>query len=206
MKKLDKLNVAFGSIQSPSTSVAPSQPVALSITLLSLSYVEISSPIDPFSLPLLRSLTLCYQTCQPVQLLLPQLASLTIRAVFDGTDLASLIQESTSITSESLALDETLLEDLDGASKTVIQERIVEFRLQVSKYGASSDSALTTIIDGSKVMKKVILDGIHLNVVDQVSAKLLETLKVGKEACKKKKVELWKENFEVGNGKVDLEK
>jgi hypothetical protein len=204
MKKLDKLNVVLGSVLAPSTPEAPIQPLNLPITLLSLFNVNIQSPLDPSSLPLLRSLTLCYQTCQPVQLLLPQLASLHIRAVNDGTDLASLIQASTSITSLSIYEGDNVR--LDDASKTVIKERIVEFRSQVSKYGASSESALTMIIDGSKVMKKVILNGIHLRLADQVGPRFLETLKVVKAACKKKNIELWKENFEVGNGKVDLEK
>jgi hypothetical protein len=56
----------------------------------------------------------------------------------------------------------------------------------------------------SEAMKKVILDGINLRVEDQVGPKFLETLKVMKAACKKKDIELWKENFYVGNGKVDF--
>jgi hypothetical protein len=203
MKKLEKLNLAGGSILPPSTSGAPTQPFTLPITLLSLFDVTIPSPLDPFSLPLARSLHLALQTCQPIRLLLPQLTSLQVVVASSAADLRTLIQQSTPIT--SLSLYELDMVGLDDASKTVIKERIVEFRSQVSKYGASSDSALTTIIDGSKVMKKVILDGIHLSVEYQVEAKLLGTLKVVKEACKKKKVELWKENFEVGNGKVDLE-
>jgi hypothetical protein len=55
-------------------------------------------------------------------------------------------------------------------------------------------------------MKKVILDGSNVNVADQAKPQLLETLEAIKAVCKKKEIELWKENFEVGNGKVDLEK
>jgi hypothetical protein len=56
------------------------------------------------------------------------------------------------------------------------------------------------------VTKKLILDGVNLRVEDQAKHQVLETIKIVKEACKKKGVELWRENFDVGNGKVDLEK
>jgi hypothetical protein len=204
MKKLVKLNVAYGSIQPPSTSGAPIQPFNLPITLLSLNRVTIPSPLDPSSLPLVRSLHLSRQTFQPVQLLLPQLASLRIRTVFDLTDLGSLIQASTSIT--SLSMPETYIVQLDDASKTVIKEKIVEFIVHAVGYGNSNDSTLMTTIAGSKAMKKVILDAFYLSLAAQVGPRFLETLKVVKAACKKKNIELWKETFEVGNGKVDLEK
>jgi hypothetical protein len=119
-------------------------------------------------------------------------------------DLGILIQQSTSIT--SLSLNETRIVDLDDASKTLIKERIVEFRLLVMGYDNSGGSTLTTIIPGSKAMKKVILDGVYLSVSEQRRPKLLATVKGAKAACKKKNIELWKENFEVGNGKVDLDK
>jgi hypothetical protein len=95
---------------------------------------------------------------------------------------------------------------LNEASRTAIKEKILELRLQLKGRGESSDSTLTAIITGSKAMNKVILDRLYLSVEDQMEPKVLETLKVVKEACKKKDFELWKENFNVGNGKVDLEK
>jgi hypothetical protein len=201
MKKLDKFNVAFGSILPPSTSGAPIQPVTLAITRLSLYMVHISSLIDPSSLPLVRSLRLHYAGYQPIQPLLPQLVSLHIGMDLNSADVGILIQASTSIT--SLSLEETDHLELDDASKTVIREKIVELGWQF--YDTSIDSTLATIIDGSKVMKKVMLDGHHLDLED-VGPRFLETLKIVKEACKKKEIELWKESFEVGNGKVDLEK
>jgi hypothetical protein len=51
-------------------------------------------------------------------------------------------------------------------------------------------------------MKKVILDGTksppHWGPVDQLMTILTKT-------CDKAKVELWQENFQAGNGKVDLD-
>jgi hypothetical protein len=204
MKKLDKFNVAFGSILPPSTSGVPIQPVTLAITRLSLYMVHISSPIDPSSLPLVRSLHLYYAEYQPIQPLLPQLVSLHIGMDLNSADVGILIQASTSIT--SLSLEETDHLELDDASKTVMREKIVELRWQFLFYDSSIDSTLATIINGSKVMKKVILDGVNLSVADQVKPQILETLKVVKEACKKKEIELWKESFEVGNEKVDFKK
>jgi hypothetical protein len=204
MKKLEKLHSAHGSILPPLPSGPPIQLFTLTITLLSLCYVHIPSPIDPASLPLLRSLHLNVHEYQTIRHLVLNIASLRVGYFSPIADINLLIQASTSIT--SLSIREAQIVDLNDASKTVIQEQIVEFGLQVLAYGHGSDSTLTTIIPGSKAMKKVILDGINLGVEDQVGPKFLETLKVVKEACKKKKIELWKENFDVGNGKVDLEK
>ena len=139
--------------------------------------------------------------CQSLRLLLPQLASLQVATV-SAADLGILIQQSTSIT--SLSILQGLIALLDDASKTVIQERIVDFRLFASVNSETGGSTLASLINGSKVMKKVIWDGFYLSVADQVEPKLLETLKLVKEACKKKQIEVWKENFHVGNGKVDL--
>jgi hypothetical protein len=204
MKKLGKLNIAWGSIQPPPPPEVPIQPFILPITLLSLHAVTIPFPLDPSSLPLVRSLHLSFQTCPPIRLLLPQLDSLHVDSVRKVGDTNPLIQGSTSIT--SFALDETLTTWLDDASKTVINKRIVDFRWSASPYRDPGGSTLASIIAGSQAMKKVILDGVYLSVSEQVEAKLLGTLEVVKEACKKKEIELWRENFDVGNGKVDLEK
>jgi hypothetical protein len=114
------------------------------------------------------------------------------------------IQESTSIT--SLSLNETRIVSLDDASKTLIKERIVDFRLLASTYSETGGSTLASIINGSTAMKKVTLDGRQMDLAHQGLPEFLSTLKVVKEACKKKNIELWKESFDVGNGKVDLEK
>jgi hypothetical protein len=192
VKKLKKLNLARGSIESPSTSNAPIQPFALPMTLLSLDYVDLSSPLDPSVLPLVRSLHLDYQTYRPVRLLLPQLASLRLVPMRAVADLNRSIRKSTSITSLSLA--ETCIVDLDDASQTFIKEKIVEFNVQARSnlFAHSSDSALVTIIAGSKVMKKVILDGSELRVEGQMEPQVLETFKVLNPVCKKKGIELWK--------------
>jgi hypothetical protein len=204
MKKLDKLNLAYGIILPPSTSETRIQPCTLAITLLSLLNVTILSPIDPSSLPLLRSLHLSYQTCQPIRLLLLKIASLHLRYVRLNSDIDDLIQQSSSI--NSLSICEDYIPRVNEASRTAIKEKIVKLRLQFTEDGYSSDSTVAAIIAGSKVMKKVILDGFYLSVSDQGRHKFLETPKVVKEACKKKKIELWRENFDVGNGVVDLEK
>jgi hypothetical protein len=204
MKKLDKLNLAFGSVEPPSTSGARIQPFILSITLLSLFNIQIPSALDPSSLPLVRSLHLSGRLCQPVQLLLPQLDSLNLKYMRHIADINLSIQQSTSIT--SLSIYEGDITRVDEASRKAMKEKIVELRLQVTGYGNSSDNTLASIINESRVMKKVIFDGSYLSVSDQAKPKLLETLKVAKAACKKKEIELWKENFDVGNGKVDLEK
>jgi hypothetical protein len=222
MKKLDKLNVAFRFILPPSASEARLQPFTLSITRLSLHCVNVPSRLEPSSLPLVRSLQLTSQTHQSIRLLLPHLDSLHIHHARDTTDINLSLQASTSIT--SLSIREGHMVHLDDTSKTILKDTIVEFRLILGVYADSSNrrivdfrfllasmngetggSTLTTIISGSKVMKKVIVDGFNLSVEDQVKPRYLEKLKSVMEACKKKKIELWKENFKVGNGNVNLE-
>jgi hypothetical protein len=203
MNKLGKLNIIGGSVLPPSSPGAPIQTFNLPITLLSLHRVPIPSPIDPSSLPLGRSLHLRFQECPPIRPLLPHLDSLHIMSITCPDDDSS-IQESTSVT--SLSMRGTDIVRLVDASKTVIKERIVEFRIVVSCYENPNDSTSSAIIAGSKAMKKVILDGLGLSVANQVTPRFLETFKVVNTACKTKGIELWKENFEIGNGKVDLEK
>jgi predicted nucleotidyltransferase component of viral defense system len=87
----------------------------------------------------------------------------------------------------------------------IIKERIVEFRVLVILDAGIGDITLVAILDRSKSTKKVILDGVYLESDEQVDRRFLESLKLVKEACKKKKIELWKENFDAGNGKVNLE-
>jgi hypothetical protein len=203
MKKLEKLKIHRGSILSPSTSGPPPKPFTLPITLLSLFNVSIPSPIDPSSLPLVRSLHLSNQVYQPARLLLPQLDSLHVLHLHSTEDIDLLLQQSTSIT--SLCVSEGDIRRLSGASKTVIMERIVELRVKQA-IGHSSDSTLASIINGSQATKKLIYDGLYLRVAGQVSPPRYLTSKVVKEACKKKEIELWRKNFDIGNGKVDLEK
>ncbi len=50
-------------------------------------------------------------------------------------------------------------------------------------------------------MKKVIVDG---SKSSDYGESVSDTMKILVPMCKKAKVELWKEKFEVGNGKVDL--
>jgi hypothetical protein len=157
--------MTLGSIQPPSTSEARLQPLILPITFLSLCAVAIPRPLDPSSLPLVRSLHLYNQPCQPIQLLLPHLDLLHVHHARETTDINLLIQASTSIT--SLSIREGHMVHLDDASKTVIKDTIVEFRLilgvydgsgnrrivdfrfLLSMYGETGGSTLTTIVSGS---------------------------------------------------------
>jgi hypothetical protein len=70
----------------------------------------------------------------------------------------------------------------------------------------SNNGTLAAILAGTKAMKKLVLDGVGLSAYGQGLFECLETLRIAKAACQKKNIELWQENFDVGNGKVDLEK
>jgi hypothetical protein len=111
-----------------------------------------------------------------------------------------MLSASTSLTTISIwSLD---FYNLDDGSCNVIKER-----LEVITVHAGRDridfSKLSECIAGSKVLKKVIIDGV-LPTAPSMTANRIAELKIVVEACKKKEsVELWKENFIV-NGKVDL--
>jgi hypothetical protein len=62
-------------------------------------------------------------------------------------------------------------------------------------------TALSAVISGSRVLKKVIVDGSNLSHYRGLLDRLMRILVP---VCDKAKVELWKEKFKVGNGKVDL--
>jgi hypothetical protein len=63
-------------------------------------------------------------------------------------------------------------------------------------------TALSAVISGSRALKKVIVDG---SKSSDYGESVNHTMNILVPVCKKAKVELWKENFKVGNGKVDLD-
>jgi hypothetical protein len=67
--------------------------------------------------------------------------------------------------------------------------------------------AAAAIIGDSRVMRKVILDGKILDGqdCDRDQKDLDGLVKYIVPSCKKANVELWNENFEAGNGKVNLD-
>jgi hypothetical protein len=206
MKKLDKLNIAHGYILPSPISGAPIRAVTLPITLLSLFRARIQSPLHPSSLPLLRSLHLDEQrqAWLPIRLLLPRLNSLSMNSLYVPTDFRILVQEPTSLT--SLSIREYEITALDDTTMTIIKEKTVELRVIALAYGNTiANNTLAAILCGSKAMKKLILNGVQLGPATPMQLDFLETLKIVKDVCKKKKIELWKENFDAGNGKVNLE-
>ena len=110
--------------------------------------------------------------------------------------------------SASTSLDKILMSDYNFDCLNEGSHNIIKKRLEVIRIRLGSDlrdfSKLAECITGSKVLKKVILDGLNfINVSGKV--KKITALKRVVEACKKKNtVELWKENLAV-NGKVDLD-
>lgn len=205
-KKLDQLNLYLGSLQSfsPTSSRLPVSPVPLNMTQLSLSYVELPHPhsFDPASIPFVRSLHLSYQSTRYLGPLLTQIHSLFVHDIPYALYLTSVLLPSTSIT--SLSLQESDFAQLDARSGETIKGSIVEWRIVASGDGDSGIPKLVEIIAASKVLKKIILDGSTLTMVEEGKRRMVKTVRALKKACKQKKIELWKENFYVDNGKVDL--
>jgi hypothetical protein len=115
-----------------------------------------------------------------------------------------MVSASASLTKISFSdsnirnLDDQTLDSIKGGLEVVI--------LELDRY-SSGLSKVAECITGSKMLKKVVLDGsrgsrnIHPSQRPGRSSEMKKLV----DACKKRKtVELWKENFLV-NGKVDLD-
>jgi hypothetical protein len=191
------------SIISSTTAALHPNISALSITTLSLTdYCSLESPLDPAFLPFVRSLAVSLDYHVPfttISPLLPQLTSLTL-SNGNPASIAQCVSLSTSVKMLSLSLPTIGKLDLDSRAK--IQANIEGLCIRFENMpGSDQQTAVCSIISGSRVMKKVILDGLK----SRPNGRTLGTLtSILVPVCKKAKVELWKENCYGGNGKVDL--
>jgi hypothetical protein len=133
---------------------------------------------------------------------LTQIHSLFVHNIPHALYSSALLLASTSVT--SLSLQESDVAQLDARSGATIKGRIVEWRIVASGDGDSGIPKLVEIIAGSKVLKKIILDGSTLTMVEEGKRRIVKTVRALKKACREKKIGLWKENFYLDNGKVDL--
>ncbi len=62
---------------------------------------------------------------------------------------------------------------------------------------------LIDLIGSCIMLKKLIIEGSRLSIVEETCPKMTEVMRSLKKVCKKKKIELWKEEFSV-NGRVEL--
>jgi hypothetical protein len=130
--------------------------------------------------------------------LLPQLTSLIVDS--PTASIQQCVKLSTSLKLLSLSL--CAIRNLNSDTQAIIRDSIERLRILIG-YNPRSDphTALSAIITGSRVMKKVIVDG---SKPSNYGESVNDTMGILVPMCKKAKVELWKEKFKVGNGKVDL--
>jgi hypothetical protein len=145
--------------------------------------------MDDYSLPFTR-----------ISPLLPQLNSLTISNGAPDA-IAQCVTLSTSLKLLSLPLHAIAF--LNSDTQAIIRETMEVLRIVIHDVlGIDEQTALSAIIRGSRIMKKVILDGSkflpHSGPVDTLTRILVPV-------CEKAEVELWRGKFKVGNGKVDLD-
>lgn len=62
---------------------------------------------------------------------------------------------------------------------------------------------LINLVDGCIMIKKLIIEGSRLSIVEETCPKMTKVMRLLNKVCKKKKIELWKEEFSV-NGRVEL--
>jgi hypothetical protein len=131
--------------------------------------------------------------------LLPQLTSLTI--LNRDPDIEQCVTLSISLKLLSLSL--ATIGDLNSDTQAIIRDRIEVLRIVIDgNPGSDQHTALSAIISGSRVRKKVIVDG---SKSSDYGDSVRHTMNILVPVCKKAEVELWKENCKVGNGKVDLD-
>jgi hypothetical protein len=201
-QNLRKLNLSSTiSLSAP----AASHPTisAMAITSLSLAgYFVLQSPLDPASLPFVRSLAVRLNhdaSLTSISPILPQLTSLIIFNM-NPNSIAQCVTLSTSLKILSLSLPTIGKLDLDSRAK--IQAKIEGLCIRFENPpGSDQQTAVCAIISGSRAMKKVILDGSKSRPHGKTLCTLTNILVP---VCKKAKVELWKENCHGENGKVDL--
>ncbi len=159
---------------------------ALPITGLSI-YATVIAPLalGPTALRSVRALHLAVSqgaAMQPYLPLLPQLTSLSLSYLLTTQDLNALITASTSLTFLSLRPRHFI--DLDTATLLVIKQRITTLKLFLS-WGGEVAQTLIKIIEGSAVMKKIILDGSFATATFETTAVMVELFSKFESACKK---------------------
>jgi hypothetical protein len=195
LKKLQKLSISFGSIQTASgIGIVP-----LKIDTLSIDGVKILYPLNPAYTPFVRSLrlsNLLSTSLLSIYPILPHINSLFLAASASSHQTHTLLEQSTSL--ETLSIDEWCIPRLCSFSLSIIKDRIKVLRIVVSRITVDH-SSLLKIIEGSQAMNKLIIDGSGL----ESGSKLGYPINVLEVACAKKGMALWKENLVMnGNSKA----
>jgi hypothetical protein len=211
MKKLDKLNLIGGSLLGSSPFTA--RPYSLlSITRLTISGTRGDTlALDPNFLHALRSvrslhLHISSEAWVPPYLpLLPQITSLTIPYQLSPQDMITRLAASTALTSLSLTLTNVALLFLDDEILLMIKQRIRILEVSHSHREDVGGEELIEIIEGSEVMKKLVLDGLCVTASVVANRRVTQLVRELKPACNEKGIELWRINFRRNNGKVNLD-
>lgn len=206
MKHLKSFNVYLGSLLPPTTW--PASP--LTVTSLSIDNVglEYEIVVTPAALPLLNTLHLSNQTLNtsPLHPLLPSISTLFLHTALT-IGFHDLLRPDHSKSLQSISLSEYNISSCltsNSASRTIVQDHIRILRVMVQSRNVDPE-CLKEIIEGSRKLDKVILDGTYFNSMEEAEARLGRILDVIRAACKQKSgIELWKENF-FKNGKIELD-
>jgi hypothetical protein len=166
-----------------------------------------SLSLDPASLRSVRFLwltlhpTLVIPPDLPLLPLLSQITSLIFSSHVLGSNLNLILAASTSLNSLSLWFGD--IGPLNVANRLMVKQRITT--LELTYGGGLGTEPLSDIIKDSVMMKKVILNGVYLNAVQEGDWKFVHVLGRLKSVCARKGIELWRQNFPTINGKVNLD-
>jgi hypothetical protein len=118
-------------------------------------------------------------------------------------DLAWMLEGLINV--KHLALRDYSIAEFSSESRSLAKDRVEILRVIVERKHSGNRASLIEIIKGSKRMERVILDGRTLRTSNSPEIRrMVDLMNALIPVCKKKGVELWRENF-IANGKVNLD-
>jgi hypothetical protein len=173
----------------------------LKITSLSTYQIDIPYSFDPAAFVNVRTLRFS-DPSSSFDPLLPQITSIHLNRHVETPYLDALLKSATSLS--QLSIHDIDIPRLYAKSLSVIKDWVETLRVTIG-FGITplSYDDLIDLVGSCIMLKKLIIEGSRLSIVEETCPKMTEVMTSLKKVCKKKKIELWKEEFSV-NGRVEL--
>jgi hypothetical protein len=113
----------------------------------------------------------------------------------------SIIEDLTLLTLLELS-HEGNLHCMSAEDRAAIVERVRYLRIEPFVDYDQDHDFLMEIIENSQVLERLTLDGTQFYEADEAEDE--DLMRLAKAACSIRGVDLWRENFPHGNGRVDL--
>lgn len=113
----------------------------------------------------------------------------------------SIIEDLTLLTLLELSHEDNL-HFMSAKDRAAIGERVRYLRIEPYVDYDQDHDFLMEIIDNSQVLERLTLDGTQFYEIHEAEDE--DMMRLTKAACSIRGVDLWRENFPYGNGRVDL--